>query len=494
MPTETDLIADRLKKIEELKKEGINPYPYRFERTHNIQAVRSEYRKLGSEVRTKDYVTLAGRLIALRRMGKMTFGHVQDETGRIQVLLRKDQVADAYETLKCIDRGDILGITGEVITTKTGELTVDVTSFSVLCKPIRPLPDKWGGLKDIEKRYRRRYLDLIMNPETVKTFQDRTKIIQTIRKVLDTRGFLEVDTPVLQPVYGGANAKPFETTLNALKMNVYLRIANELYLKRLLVGGIERVYEIARDFRNEDIDRSHNPEFSQVEFYQAYADLNDMMSLVEDIFYESCIAVHESATCTYGEHTIDFTRPWRRITMVDALKEFADIDVNRLSDNELFDLRTTYNLDIEGDVTRGKMIFTLFEELVEDKLIQPTFIIEHPVETTPLAKASRKTPGFVERFELYIAGMEMSNAYSELNDPVVQRQLLEAQAHELRGGSEEAHPMDEDFVQAIEYGMPPAGGVGIGIDRMVMVLTNSASIRDVIFFPFMKPKQVDAHD
>ncbi|MBI4140301.1 lysine--tRNA ligase, partial [Candidatus Woesearchaeota archaeon] len=344
------------------------------------------------------------------------------------------------------------------------------------------------GLKDIEARYRKRYVDLIMNPEVREVFKKRTQILDSIRELLNTRGFLEVDTPVLQPIYGGANAKPFKTHLNALDMDVFLKIAPELYLKRLIVGGFEKVYEFSRNFRNEDIDRSHNPEFTGLEIYQAYADFNDMKELVEDVYINAAKKVLGTTRFEYQGKEIDLKKPWQSYTMIDAIRKFADIDVNKMSDKELFDFRITYNLEIEGDITKGKIIQALFEELVEDKLVQPTFITHHPKESTALCKECREPEhkDFVERFEPYIAGMEIANAFSELNNPITQRKLLEEQAKQLRAGAEEAHPMDEDFVQSIEYAMPPTGGVGIGIDRMIMILTNQPSIKDVILFPFMK--------
>jgi len=491
MPNEEALIKERLRKLEEIRKLGVNPYPYKYEPKHKAKQLAEKYEKLKPEEKTADKTKVAGRIVGLRRMGKICFMHISDETGKVQLYFKFDDLGEKkYEFLKLLDVGDFIGAEGAIFKTKTGELTISVSNFDILAKSIRPLPEKWHGLTDVEARYRQRYLDLIMNPEVRETFKKRTMIIDSIRELLNPKGFLEVDTPSLQTIYGGAAAKPFKTHLNALDMDVYLRISNELYLKRLIVGGFERVYEFARDFRNEDIDRTHNPEFTQIEIYQAYADFKDMMELVEDIYVNAAKKLYGTTKIEYQGHKIDLKKPWERLTMVGAIKKYGDIDVTKLSDRELFDLRTTFNLEIEGDITRGKVIQALFEHLVEGKLIQPIFITHHPAETTPLCKhcreQSNETKGCVERFEPFIAGMEIANAYSELNDPVLQRKLLEDQAKQLRAGATEAHPMDEDFLRAIETGMPPTGGIGIGVDRMVMLLTNSASIRDVIFFPFMK--------
>lgn len=490
MPTEEELIAERARKREELLKKGIDPYPYRCEPTHKAREIVTRYNHLNAEETTKDSVKVAGRIVGLRRMGKATFMHLQDGTGRVQLYFKYDELGGSYDNLKLFDLGDFLGVEGTVFKTKTGEITVRTTAFELLCKSLRPLPEKWHGLKDIEQRYRKRHLDLIMNPEVKETFVKRTKIINVIRELLNSKDFLEVETPILQPIYGGANAKPFKTHLNTLKQDVYLRISNELYLKRLIVGGFERVYEFAKDFRNEDIDRTHNPEFTQIEIYQSYADFTDMKELVEDIYIAAANAVHGTTRFEYQEQMIDVKKPWASYTMAEALKKFAGVDAAKLTDKDLDKLCQQHKIEItEKQPSKGQLMQALFEELVEDKLIQPTFITHHPIETTPLCKPCREhhlRGHFIERFEPFIAGMEIANAYSELNDPVLQRTLLERQSRQLRTGSEEAHPMDEDFVQAIEVGMPPTGGVGVGIDRMVMIITNNPSIRDVLFFPFMK--------
>ncbi len=487
MPTEEELIAERRRKRDDLLKLGINPYPYKYSPSHKSAELLEKYKSLAVEQRTDDSVKIAGRIVALRRMGKATFMHIMDQFGRIQAYFKFDDLK-TYDQLKLFDMGDFIGVEGTVFKTKTGEISVWAKNFEMLCKSLRPLPEKWHGLKDVEQRYRKRHLDLIMNPEVKETFIRRTKIIDCIRKTLNEKGFLEVDTPVIQPIYGGASAKPFRTHLNSLKMDVFLRISNELYLKRLLVGGFEKIYEFARDFRNEDIDRSHNPEFTQVEAYQTYGDFNDMKELVMDLYIASAKAIHGSTKFEYQGQIIDVKKPWQEYTMVEALKKFAGIDADKLAMDDMNKLCQQHAIEVAQNPTKGQLIQAMFEEFVEEKLVQPTLITHHPIESTPLCKPCREPhlkEHFIERFEPFIAGMEIANAYSELNDPVLQRKLLEDQASQLRAGSEEAHPMDEDFVQAIEVGMPPAGGIGIGIDRMIMILTNNPSIRDVLFFPFM---------
>ncbi len=488
MPTEEELIGERKRKREDLFKIGINPYPYKYEPSHKSADVLEKYKALDAGEKTSEIVKIAGRIVGLRRMGKATFIHILDQFGRIQVYFKYDNMPEVYENLKLADIGDWIGIKGNVFKTTTGEVTINAEKFDILCKSLRPLPEKWHGLKDIEQRYRKRYLDLIMNQAVRETFVKRTKIIDSVREVLNSRDFLEVETPVLQPVYGGASAKPFKTHLNSLKMDVFLRISNELYLKRLLVGGFERVYEFAKDFRNEDIDKTHNPEFTQVEVYQAYADFNDMKELVMDVYIAAAKKVHGSTKFEYQGNVIDVKKPWQSYTMTEALRKFAGIDAEKLSVADMGRLCAEHRLEVQKNPSKGQLLQALFEELVEDKLVQPTFITHHPVESTPLCKPCREhhlKEHFIERFEPFIAGMEIGNAYSELNDPVLQRKFLEAQANNLKAGYAEAHPMDEEFVEAIEYGMPPTGGVGIGIDRMAMILTNNPNIRDVIFFPFM---------
>ncbi|MBI4016800.1 MAG: lysine--tRNA ligase [Candidatus Aenigmarchaeota archaeon] len=487
MPTEKELIAERLRKLDELKKLGVNPYPHTFHTHHHAKEVAEKYSALEQDAKSTEEVVSAGRIMSLRKMGGVTFGHIQDESGRVQFYCKKDQLED-YDLIRLLDIGDIIGLKGNVFKTKTGEVTIKVNKLSVLCKSVRPLPEKWHGLQDIETRYRKRHLDLIMSPEKMQVFRARTKIMDTIRHLLNSRDFVEVDTPVLQPVYGGAAAQPFKTHLNALNMDVFLRISNELYLKRLIIGGFHGVYEFSRDFRNEDIDRTHNPEFTQIEIYQAFADFNDMKELVQDIYTEAAKAVNGSTKISFNRQDIELKKPWKSYTMVESIKKFGEIDVNALKDAELFKLKDKFGLKIKAELTRGRVIQALFEELVEKNLIQPTFITHHPIESTSLCKPCREPEhaGFVERFEPFIAGMEIANAYSELNDPVLQRELFERQAKLHAQGAEEGHPIDEDFLQAIETGMPPTGGVGIGIDRMTMIITGQPSIRDVLFFPFMK--------
>lgn len=486
MPTEQELIAERKKKLEELRKLGINPYPHTFTKRHHAKDILDQYSTLKQDEHTRETVTTAGRIMNLRRMGGATFGHIQDETGKVQFYCSKKTLTN-YDILRLLDLGDIIGAEGPVFKTKTGEITVDIQKLTVLCKSIRPLPEKWHGLKDIETRYRKRHLDLITTPENIATFKARTTIMDTIRHYLNKRDYIEVDTPILQPLYGGAAAKPFKTHLNALNMDVYLRISNELYLKRLIVGGFHGVYEFARDFRNEDIDRTHNPEFTQIEIYKAYADFNDMKELVEDLYITAAQAINGTTKITFENHQIDLKKPWQSYTMVEAIKKFEGIDIQNMNDNDILALKEKHKLETKGPATKGTIIQALFETLIEQKLIQPTFITHHPIESTPFCKPCREPEheGFVERFEPFIAGMEIANAYTELNDPLLQRELLQQQHQQ----HDESHPIDEEFIQAIETGMPPTGGVGIGIDRMTMLITGKPSIRDVIFFPFMKQNE-----
>jgi len=480
------MIEERKKKLEEIKKAGIEPYPFTFDVTGNAKGILERFTKLGKEEQTKESFSIAGRIMQKRGMGKASFMHLQDETGRIQLFCKKDDLKD-YDLLKLLDLGDIIGVTGTVFRTKMGEISLYVTQLVILTKTLAQLPEKYHGLKDVELRYRNRHVDLIMNPEVKETFKKRTSIIKTVRKVLDEKNFLEVETPVLQPIYGGAAARPFKTFLHELKMDVFLRISDELYLKRLIVGGFNRVYEISKDFRNESIDRSHNPEFTMLEAYQAYTDLYGMMDLCEEIFEKACIAVNGTTEVEYQGKKLSFKRPWKRVKMVDAIKEATGKDVLAMNQDELSNYIDQEKIPFDKDRTKGTLIQAIFEAKCEEQLVQPTFIYDHPVETTPLAKNSRTTkPGFVERFEPFVCGMEVANAYSELNDLIQQRKLLADSAKALAKGDNEANPMDDDFVQALEIGMPPTGGIGIGIDRMIMLLTDSASIRDVIFFPFMK--------
>ena len=487
MQPEEQLIKERIKKLNELRKVGVNPYPYKFNVKNYSSEILEKYKKLGKEGKAKENVSVAGRIITLRPMGKITFGHLQDYTGRIQFFINESEIGKKdYEILKLLDLGDIIGVNGNIFRTKAGEITIFVKKVELLSKSLRPLPDKWHGLKDIEERYRKRYVDLIVNPEIKQIFIKKFKIINSIKDTLNKHGYIEVDTPVLQPLYGGANAKPFKTYVNDLKREAYLRISDELYLKRLIVGGFDKVYELSKDFRNESITTKHNPEFSMIEFYEAYADYNDMMKLTQEIIINANKAINNTNNIEFFNHKINLKIPWKIITMKEAIKKFGNMDVDKLNDKELFKLKDQYKLEHKGNLTRGWMIQLLFEHFAEPKLVQPVFIIEHPRETTPLCKGSRKNADLIERFELFIGGFEISNGYSELNDPIIQRKLLEEQAKELRQGIKEANPMDEDFIRAIEQGMPPTGGVGIGIDRLTMVLTENNSIKDVLFFPMMK--------
>src|SRR3989344_167295 len=486
MKPEDQLINQRIDKLNQIRDFGVNPYPYRFNQKNHADEILEKFKKLKTHTITKTKVSMAGRIMSFRLMGKSSFIHIQDWTNKIQVYVKQDEIGDkSYKIFRKFDIGDIIGVEGIVFTTKAGEITVLAKKIELLCKTIRPLPDKWHGLKDTELRYRKRELDLISNPEIKEDFIKRNKIINFIRGFLNKKSYIEVETPIIQPIYGGATARPFKSHLNDLKMDVYLRISDELYLKRLIVGGFEKVYEFSKDFRNESVDSTHNPEFTVLEYYEAYSDYNDMMKGVEDMIFNACREINGTTKIKFRGHSIDLKKPFKIMTMKDSIKEYAKIDVNKLSDNELKKKLDDNNLEYTN-FSRGIGIQLLFEEFVEDKLIQPTFIIEHPRETTPLCKVSRKDPELIERFELFIAGFEIANAYSELNDPIKQRELLEEQAKQLRAGNEEANPMDEDFVEAIEIGMPPTGGVGIGIDRLVMVLTGKDSIKDVILFPFMK--------
>lgn len=487
MPTEKELIAERLRKLKDLRAIGINPYPYKYDAKNKSYDLQKKYAALNAEEKTSDKVSIAGRIVGLRRIGKVTFVHVLDETGKVQAYFSNDDLGeDVYKRFKLFDTGDWIGIQGTIFKTKTGEITVKVEDYSMLSKSIRPLPEKWHGLKDVELRYRLRHLDMIMNENVKKTFLSRTQIMKAIREFFEQKKYIEVDTPVLQSIYGGANARPFKTHHHELDMGMYLRISLELFHKRLIIGGFDRVYEIGKVFRNEGVDTSHNPEFTLLECYQAYADYEDMLHLVEDLYDFVAKKILGTTKVEYQGKIIDLKKPWARLTMSEAIKKYTGEDIDKMSEEEIKDLVAKYKLEIEGSMIKWKIIDELFKKEVEQHLIQPTFITHHPKETTPLCKQCRKCPDKIERFEPFINGWEIGNAYSELNDPIKQRKLLEEQAIQLKSGQEEAHPMDEEFVQAIECGMPPTGGLGLGIDRMIMLLTNSASIRDVILFPTMK--------
>ena len=485
---EEQYIAQRKKNLEQLRAAGITPYPYSYQVTHHAQEIKQHYAHLAAAQETKDKVSVAGRLMQRRDMGKAMFYHIQDETGKLQLFLSKDNLPDQYDHLKYLDIGDIIGTQGVIFTTKTGEITVKVSKLELLCKSLRPLPEKFHGLQDVELRYRHRHLDLIMDQNVRDVFKKQNKLYRAIRAFCEQREFMEVITPTLQTIYGGAEAKPFVTHINAWNMKMYLRISPELHLKRLLVGGFEKIYTICQNFRNEGVDRSHNPEFTMMEIYQTYVDYTSVMKLVEELYQQVALTLHGTTKIKYGDHELDFKAPWKRMTMKDALKQHAQIDFDKHDDSEVQELLREYAITLEGDYNRATALILLFEELVEDKLIQPIHIIDHP-NNNPLCKVHRKDPALCERFESYCMGMEIANGYSELNDPVVQRTALSQQAEQLRAGLQDAHPMDEDFVQAIETGMPPAGGVGLGLDRMAMLVLGQESIRDVIFFPTMKPDQ-----
>lgn len=488
-----DQLIVRREKMEALRQQGIDPFGQRFERLHYAEDILKRFDGLTKEELEADphEVQIAGRIMTKRQQGKAGFAHIQDMTGRIQIYVRLDTVGEkAYELFKQADLGDIVGIKGTVFKTNRGETTVKVATFLPLTKALRPLPDKYHGLKDVEQRYRKRYVDLIINPEVKETFIKRSQIIAAIRRYLDQRGFLEVETPTLHHIAGGAAARPFITHHNALDMDLYLRIAIELHLKRLIVGGLEKVYEIGRVYRNEGISTRHNPEFTMLELYEAYADFHDMMALTEKMVEHVALEVLGTTKITYGEYEVNLATPWKRLSMVDAIKETVGIDFTTpMSDDEARALAQEHGVKIEEHMGFGHIVNEFFEQKVEHTLIQPTFIYGHPVAISPLAKKNPDDPRFADRFELYIVGREHANAFTELNDPIDQKERFIAQLEERKRGNDEAHSMDEDFIEALEYGMPPTGGLGIGIDRLVMLLTNSPSIRDVLLFPTLRDKE-----
>ena len=493
MGREELIIGERKKKLDELLKKGINPYPHKYEPKDYSSDIKYKHSKLKENQKTKDKVKIAGRIMTVRDLGKLIFSTLQDSKGKIQIILQKEKTSkDSFELFKnYVDSGDIVGCEGIVMKTKTGEISVLVKNVKMLSKSVLPLPEKWHGLSDKEERYRKRYLDLIMNPEVKKVFEKRTMIIETIREILKKKEFVEVDTPYLQTLYGGASAKPFKTHLNALDIDLYLAVSPELYLKRLIVGGYDKVFTISRNFRNEGIDRWHNPEFTMMEIYQAYADYNDMMDLFEEIYETCCKKVNKSTVIEFRGKKIDFKGPWKRMTMREAIKKWVGIDVEKMTRDELVKFVCEKKLECmirKDSLSWGLAVQAIFEHFCEDKIEQPTFILDHPLETTPLCKLHRndKLCRLIERFEPFCMGAEIGNAYSELNDPIMQRKLLEEQQKALNKGDEEANPLDEDFINAIEVGMPPTGGLGLGIDRMIMLLTGQDSIRDVLMFPFMK--------
>ena len=488
-PTENvSFDLSRLDKLRALQEKGIQVYPPTFERQYTIGQIREKFAEITHE-KSPERVITAGRIYLIRNHGKTLFADLGDETGKIQLYIRKNDLGDDQFDLfnQFIERGDIIGIAGNVFRTKLGEITVWVDSFTILCKTVCSLPEKFHGLTDVEKRYRQRYVDLIANEESRQTFRTRSRIIAQIRRFLDDRGFLEFETPILQPVYGGANARPFTTYHNFLDQKLYLRIAPELYLKRIVVGGFEKVFEIARNFRNEGVDTNHNPEFTMVEIYQVYKDFRDMMELTEDIISGIVFSLHGRYEIPYGENALNFAKPWKKISMADAVKEYGGIDVFSHSVDELRETARRHKLpESENPRSQREFLVFFFEGLVEEKLLQPTFVYDFPVENSPLAKRHREKEGFTERFELFIHGMEVANGFSELNDPVDQKARFEAQDEKRRLGDLEAQMIDYDFINAIGFGLPPTGGVGIGIDRLVMLLTGNNSIKEVILFPSMK--------
>src|SRR5690625_1912391 len=482
----------RRDKLQQYVEKGIDPFGGKYNRTHVAKELHELYGEFSKDELAEKQVevTVAGRVMTKRGKGKVSFTHIQDVSEQIQLYVRKDEIGEEqYDIFKTVDIGDIIGVTGVVFKTNVGELSVQAKEFTLLAKSLRPLPEKYHGLQDIELRYRKRYLDLITNMDSRKTFILRSKIIQSMRRYLDERGFLEVETPMLHTIPGGATARPFETHHNALDMELYMRIAIELHLKRLIVGGLEKVYEIGRVFRNEGISTRHNPEFTMIELYEAYADFHDIMDLTEEMIAYIANHVTGSMIVQYDGQEIDLTPKWRRVHIVDAVKAQTGVDFYEVkTDEEARALAEEHGIEVQPSMTYGHILNEFFEQRVEDTLVQPTFVFGHPIEISPLAKQNPEDPRFTDRFELFIVGREHANAFTELNDPIDQRKRFEAQMAEKEAGNDEAHEMDEDFLEALEYGMPPTGGLGIGIDRLVMLLTDSASIRDVLLFPYIKQK------
>lgn len=488
----SELLQIRRDKLDQLRELGIDPFGGKFERTHQAKGIVDAYDNESKEdLETKGIeVRLAGRIMQKRGMGKAGFAHIQDLSGKIQIYARKDTVAEVeYQAFELLDIGDIIGVYGVVFKTNTGEISVKAKEITVLSKSLLPLPDKFHGLKDVELRYRQRYVDLIVSPEVQQTFITRSRIIQSMRRYLDSLGYLEVETPTLHSIAGGASARPFITHHNALDMQLYMRIAIELHLKRLIVGGMEKVYEIGRVYRNEGISTRHNPEFTMIELYEAYADYKDIMALTETLVAHIAQEVLGTTTINYQGQEVDLTPAWRRVSMVDLVKEATGVDFGaQMTDEEAHEFAKTHHVKVEPHMTFGHILNAFFEEFVEHTLIQPTFVTGHPVAISPLAKKNAADPRFTDRFELFIVAREHANAFTELNDPIDQRQRFESQLVEREQGNDEAHEMDDDFIRALEYGMPPTGGLGIGIDRLVMLLTDAPSIRDVLLFPLMRER------
>jgi len=499
MEETNELIQERIKKLNKLKDSGIDPYGASFDAKDKAADIAGQFGSMEKEEleAKNEECSVAGRIIAFRNFGKTAFAHIQDGTGKIQAYFSKDIIMDTTDLFKSLDIGDIIGMKGKLFRTRTNELTVQVISYEMLCKSLRPLPEKWHGLKDIETRCRQRYVDLIVNPHVRELFSKRSKLIKTIRNFFDDRNFIEVETPMMHQIPGGATARPFKTHHNALGLDLFLRIAPELYLKKLLVGGYEKVYEINKNFRNEGISAKHNPEFTMLEFYISYKDYNFLMDFTEELIPHLCSEINGGLQVPFGEsdedgngEVIDFTPPWPRLSMMAAMEKegvdpvvFKDVEKAR-------EYAYANKIDIEKKANHAKILDEIFSKKVEPKLVQPTFITDYPVKLSPLARRKKDDPEFVERFELFIGGREVANAFSELNDPTDQRERFQEQVRAREEGDEEANYMDEDFVRALEYGMPPAAGQGIGIDRLFMILTNTASIRDVILFPQLRPEQI----
>ena len=490
MDEASTLVHQRIKKLEDLRREGIDPFPNHFRATHTSQEIHQSFDSLTDEELKSvgDLFRVAGRIMAVRDFGKARFVHLQDRKGRIQAYLRKDMIGDqAFQLLKRTDIGDIIGVEGKLFRTKTHELTLEVQKFHLLTKSLHPLPEKWHGLTDVEARYRQRYLDLIVNPKVKEIFLTRVKVLERIRDFFIHRDYVEVETPMMHPIPGGATAKPFQTHHNALDMELYMRVAPELYLKRLVIGGLERVFEINRCFRNEGISTQHNPEFTMLEFYQSYATYEDMMAMTEDLLSSILQGLLGRLQLTYQGKEIDFTPPWRRIPFKESLVEYGQVNPSVITDfSRAVEMAKGLNLEVKKGASHGRVLADLFDELVEPKLLQPTFVTLYPTDVSPLSRRNAEDPDVVDRFELFVAGREIANGFSELNDPVDQRERF---LQQLREKGEETNPslqIDEDFLRALEHGMPPTAGEGIGIDRLVMLLTDAPSIRDVIFFPLLR--------
>ena len=490
--TLNEIMDQRREKIKTLVADGINPYPHQFDRSHKVTETIEQFEALEGKTGTR----VAGRLMSRRVMGKASFANIMDGSGKLQLYVSREEIGvDTYAMFKSLDIGDFIGVDGEMMLTRTGEKTLKVHELTLLSKTIRPLPNVkekdgqlFDGFEDKEQRYRKRYLDLIVNPDVKETFVKRAKIYKSIRTFFDDSEYLEVETPILQPLYGGASARPFKTHHNALDIDLYLRIADELYLKRLIIGGFEKVFEFSRNFRNEGMDRTHNPEFTAIEWYEAYVDYYYLMDQVESLFKHLAKDLDQNVF-QFNDHEIDFTKPFNKATMAELVQEHVGIDLSSADTAELLKVCREHKIDAPSDSNYGQLLDALFDELVQPHLIHPTFVTEYPKAISPLAKPKRDSDGtFVERFELFIAGYEFANAFTELNDPIDQRERLEAQAALRAAGDEEAQPVDEDFLQAMEYGMPPTGGVGIGLDRLIMLLTGNRSIRDVLLFPQMRPE------